>query len=500
MNNVRQEDDNSLVNPTDLLDTHGVPLRNDFPLIFMTTRQQLTDLLAPFDQTHVLRYWDELDAESRERLAAQVQAIDLAELSHLIRGDYQQPDFIAMARGATLPMAVSADGIGVDWSRADARERGEAALRDGEIAVILVAGGQGTRLGFDLPKGMFPAGPLSERTLFQIFADRLMATGRRYGVRIPWYLMTSEATDTATREYFAAHDNLGLAADQVIIFKQGTMPAVDAGSGKLLMAEKDSLALSPDGHGGTLRALDRNGCLEQMKAAGHRHLFYFQVDNPLVTLCEPEFIGHHLLSRSEMTSQVIRKRYPTEKVGNVVQVDGRTHVIEYSDLPDEAAEMTDESGGLKLWAGSIAVHLFDVAFLDRERASNTSLPFHQASKKVSFLNEAGQCVHPETPNATKFEKFIFDFLPAAERTIICEVEPAKAFAPIKNADGAPTDTPALARQAIVDLHREWIQAAGGSVADGVKVEINSLFALDVEDLRSKIPAGLTVDADRYFDA
>jgi UDP-N-acetylglucosamine/UDP-N-acetylgalactosamine diphosphorylase len=497
---VRQEDGNSLANPTNLLDTQGLCPHHDFMLASMTTRQQLNDLLAPFDQTHVLRYWDELDADSRDRLAAQIQSVDLAELSRLFRGDYQQPDFGAMARGATLPMAVSADGSGVAWSLAEARERGETALRDGEIAVILVAGGQGTRLGFDLPKGMFPAGPLSERTLFQIFADRLLATGRRYGVTIPWYVMTSEATDTATRQYFAANHNLGLAADQIIIFKQGTMPAVDAESGKLLLAEKDSLALSPDGHGGTLRALDRNGCLEKMKASGHRHLFYFQVDNPLVTLCEPEFIGHHLLSRSEMTSQVIRKRYPTEKVGNVVQVDGRTHVIEYSDLPDEAAEMTDESGGLKLWAGSIAVHLFDVAFLDRERSSDTSLPFHQASKKVPYLNEAGQCVQPDSPNATKFERFIFDLLPAAERTIICEVEPAKAFAPIKNADGAPTDTPALARQAIVDLHREWIQAAGASVADGVKVEINARFALDIAELRSKIPAGLIVEADRYFDA
>ncbi|EMI47305.1 UTP--glucose-1-phosphate uridylyltransferase [Rhodopirellula sp. SWK7] len=465
-----------------------------------TTFEELTAILAPFDQTHVLRYWDELDAKAQESLAAQVKAIDFDELARLIKGEDEQVDFAAMAKDATLPMAVSADGSGVEWSPEDARKKGEEALRDGQIAVVLVAGGQGTRLGFDSPKGMFPAGPISGRTLFQIFADRLLATERRYGVAIPWYLMTSEATDADTRAYFAENNNLGLADDQVIIFKQGTMPAVDAESGKLLLAAKDSLALSPDGHGGTLRALDRTGCLQRMKENGHQHLFYFQVDNPLVTLCDPEFIGHHLLSGSEMTSQVIRKRYPTEKVGNVVQVDGRTHVIEYSDLPDEAAEMTDASGGLKLWAGSIAVHIFDVAFLEREKNSDTSLPFHRASKKVPYVSDSGEEIKPETPNATKFETFIFDLLPSAEQTIIYEVDPAKAFAPIKNADGAETDTPLLARQAIVNLHRGWIEEAGGSVAADVKVEINAKYALDAAELKTKLPENFRVDSDQYFDA
>jgi len=464
------------------------------------TLAELTAILAPFQQTHVLRFYEQLDTESRDRLADQIRAIDFDELARLVQGDEQKTDFVAMARGATLPMAVAADGSGVSWTRQAARQRGEEALRAGEIAVILVAGGQGTRLGFDLPKGMFPVGPISQRTLFQVFADRLLATGRRYGVTIPWYLMTSEATDAETREYFRSNDNLGLAADQVIIFKQGTTPAVDSQTGKLLLAAKHALAISPDGHGGTLRALDRNGCLERMKDGGHRHLFYFQVDNPLVTLCDPEFIGHHLLSRSEMTSQVIRKRYPMEKVGNVVQVDGRTHVIEYSDLPDEAAEMTAADGGLKLWAGSIAVHLFDVAFLDRERSSDTSLPFHRANKKVPSLDESGTLVEPETPNATKFEKFIFDLLPAAERTVICEVDPANAFAPVKNADGAETDTPSLARQAIVDLHTRWLIEAGALVNPGVKVEINAKYALDVDELKAKISPDLTIDFDRYFDS
>lgn len=460
----------------------------------------LLERVRPFQQEQLLRFWDQLDSDSQAQLAAQIESVDFAELSQLIDGKSSETDFAAMAARAELPPAVAADGSGADWTVEQARAKGEEALRTGKIATLVVAGGQGTRLGFDLPKGMFPAGPISERTLFQIFADRLIATGVRYGVKIPMYLMTSEATDAVTREYFESNDYLGLDPDQVIIFKQGTMPAVDAGTGKVLLSEKDSLALSPDGHGGTLRALDRNGCLDKMKADGNSHLFYWQVDNPLITLCDPVFIGHHLIAESELTSQVIRKRYPTEKVGNIVQVDGRTQVIEYSDLPDTAAEMKDAQGGIKLWAGSIAVHLFDVDFLIREKDSDTALPFHRASKKVPFVDDSGNHVQPDSPNATKFEKFIFDLLPAASRTIIVEVEPPKAFAPIKNADGAETDTPKLARQAISDLHRGWLISAGADVAEGVTVEINARFALDAHELAERIPENLSVTADRYFDA
>lgn len=459
----------------------------------------LEQLLGPYNQQHVLRFWGDLDEASRAKLASQIDDINLLELSRLVEGKDSEIDFAAMAARAELPPAVSADGSGTPWSIEQARNKGEEALREGKIATLVVAGGQGTRLGFDLPKGMFPAGPVSGRTLFQIFADRLIATGKRYGVEVPMYLMTSEATDATTREYFESNDYLGLHPSQVIIFKQGTMPAVDAATGKLLLADKNALALSPDGHGGTLRALQRNGCLDKMKSDGNEHLFYWQVDNPLITLCDPVFIGHHLLAESELTSQVIRKRYPTEKVGNVVQVDGRTQVIEYSDLPDEAAQATNRDGGLKLWAGSIAVHLFDIDFLVREKDSDTSLPFHRASKKVPCLDEAGNQVVPESPNATKFEKFIFDLLPAAKKAIVVEVEPAKAFAPIKNADGAETDTPSLAKKAISDLHRGWLESVGVSVAEDVQVEINAKFALDAAQLSGKIPANLQVSEDRYFE-
>ncbi|MEM6980350.1 MAG: UDPGP type 1 family protein, partial [Planctomycetota bacterium] len=342
-------------------------------------------------------------------------------------------------------------------------------------------------------------GPVSGRTLFQFFADRLIATQTCYGQPVPLFLMTSAATDLPTKTYFETNKYLGLDPKQVTIFQQGTMPAVDAATGKLLLSSKDSLALSPDGHGGTLRALDRNGCFDQMSEQGIKYLFYFQVDNPLVDLCDPVFIGHHLLADSELTTQVIRKRYPKEKVGNVVQVDGKTQIIEYSDLPDQAAEMTDSAGGLKLWAGNIAVHLFNVDFLTRMKSNAAALPFHRASKKVPFVDASGTVQHPAEPNAIKFERFIFDLLPAAERTLICEVDPATSFAPVKNADGAATDTPELAKAAISDLHASWISQCGGQVDSGVCVEINPRFALDAAAFCRKIPENLVVSEDRHFD-
>jgi UDP-N-acetylglucosamine/UDP-N-acetylgalactosamine diphosphorylase len=464
------------------------------------TRDTLHAQLAPFGQEHVLRFWDELDDVGRERLLSQLSDLDLESLADLIAGHEDEIDFAALTANATTPPAVGADGGGVDWSVADARQRGEEALRGGEIGAILVAGGQGTRLGFDQPKGMFPIGPVSGRTLFQFFADRLLAVGSEYGVSVPLYLMTSDATDAETREYFESNNYLGLDPSDVHIFRQGTMPAVDAVSGKLLLAARDSLALSPDGHGGTVSALDRSGCLQHAADRGIKHLSYIQVDNPLAALCDPELIGHHLISGSEMTSHVIRKRYPTEKVGNVVSVDSCVQIIEYSDLPQEAAEATLPDGSLRFWAGSIAVHVFDVAFLRRSARTSTSLPFHRARKRVEYLDAAGELVQPKEPNAIKFERFIFDLLPSAKNAIVVEALPREAFAPVKNADGAEADTPALARAAVSDLHRSWLEAAGAVVDSGVLVEINPRYSLTPGDLAKKIPAKMRIESNRYFDA
>lgn len=466
--------------------------------------ESLAAEFARYAQDHVLRYWDELNEGERDRLLTQLRSIDLGQLERLIKNEDPTVDLAAMAARAQSPPAVRSDGIGATWPVSEAVQRGEAILNAGRVAVLIVAGGQGTRLGFDHPKGMFAIGPVSGRTLFEFFADMILGTQRRYGKAIPLFLMTSPATHAETLRYFEDHHYLGLDKEQVHLFCQGTMPAVDSMSGKLLLESRDSLALSPDGHGGTVAALHNSGALATMRQQGITQLFYAQVDNPLVRLCDPTLLGHHLMAGSEMTTLVVRKRFATEKVGNVVLVDGRVQIIEYSDLPQSAAEQVDEDGNLRLWAGNIAVHILDVAFLERMAQQPGQLPFHRALKKVSHLDDFGNLIEPANPNAIKFERFIFDLLPHAENAFVVEGIASEIFAPVKNANGAPSDTPDAARRQICDLHRGWLRAAGLTIGDDVPVEIHPLVALDAAETCAAVvdgrlpPVGSEVVAATYF--
>jgi UDP-N-acetylglucosamine/UDP-N-acetylgalactosamine diphosphorylase len=317
--------------------------------------------------------------------------------------------------------------------------------------------------------------------------------------------MTSPDNHEATVRYFDENGRFGLG--DVRFFVQGQMPAVDRETGKVLLADKDRVALSPDGHGGTVAALARRGpdggpsCLDEMRGRGVETIFYFQVDNPLVQIADPVFLGHHRKAGAEMSFKVIEKIAPEEKLGVVVSVEGKPQVIEYSDLPRELAERRAPEGGLELWAGSIAVHLFDRAFVE-QLAEGAELPFHRAVKKVPFLNAQGRAVEPEAPNAVKFERFIFDALPLARRWSLVETDRTREFEPLKNATGP--DSPATVRQRMSDLFGGWLEFAGakvlrrpdGSVPFGL--EVSPLFALDAAELKAKVEPGLTVDGPLYL--
>lgn len=459
----------------------------------------LTEDLTRFGQAHLLRFESQLTADQLEQFRQQLAQIDFAQLQRLIDNQDKTVDWSELARRAVPPPAVRLDRQHPDFSAHAAGEAGRQALADGRVGLILVAGGQGTRLGFDQPKALFPIGPISQRTLIQMHCDRLLAISRRYQVSIPLFVMTSPATDAATRAYFEQHDRCGIAEEDLIIFCQGSMPAVDAASGKILMASTSSLALSPDGHGGLVAALDRHGCLEQAKQRGIDLFTYAQVDNPLAELCDAELIGYHLLSRSQLTTQVVKKRFAKEKVGNVVSVDGKVQIIEYSDLPDTAAEQYDAAGELKLWAGNIAVHVFDRTFLESVVASADGLPFHRASKVVPHVDEAGVLVEPQSANAIKFERFVFDLLPLAERAFVVEGDPSQVFAPVKNANGATVDTPDTAQTALLNLHRAWLRNAGAHVPDSLRVEIHPHWALDADDAKRQFAgSGIHFEADTFL--
>ncbi len=364
--------------------------------------------------------------------------------------------------------------------------------------MLLTAGGQGSRLGFDQPKGMYPIGPVSGATLLQIHLEKALATAHRYGAAVPVYMMTSPVTHDVQVAFLEGQQRFGLAADDLVVFRQGTMPAVDAESGKLLLAAKGELFLSPNGHGGTVAALADSGAIEHMRRRGVKHLFYLQVDNPLTPLADAEFIGYHLLADSELTSMAVAKETPQDKLGNFVSVDGRVQVIEYSDFPDDVAEQRNADGSLKFWAGSIAVHVFAVDFLERALELRDALPYHVARKRVPHVDGRGQLVEPKQPNALKFERFIFDLLPHAANPLVVEYPEHDVFAPLKNAPGAQRDTHEYVQQHLIAQYRRWLQQANVRVAEGIAVEISPLWALDAPGVAARADKPQSIDEPTYL--
>jgi len=468
-------------------------------------RRQLLTKLQPIGQEDVLAFWDRLNDIQRKHLAAQIEELDadlFRELAaehrqHQSAGGDDKSKWAALAARAESPPAMRLDGSGVAFTPDQARARGAELLRAGQIGMILVAGGLGTRLSFDQPKGMFPIGPLSGRPLFQVILEHLQAMAKRYGVRIPLYVMTSPATDDVTRQFLSENRWFGQPPEDARIFRQATMWAVDDRFEKLLLESPGSLFTGPDGHGGMLAALAKSGCLSDAQSRGIQHFFYGQIDNPLLQVCDELFLGSHVLAGSEMTTQVVRKRDPLERVGNVAAIDGKVQVIEYSDLPEEFARQTNADGSLKLWAGNLAVHAFDVDFLARCAGRRNALPFHYARKKVACIDAAGNAVEPEQPNAIRFERFIFDLLPLARQALVVEVDPAEAFAPVKNSDDEPTDNPRTAQAAMMAQARRWLRAGGARIADDLPVEINPLWAAGGEEVRRKLPPA-TINRPTYF--
>ena len=386
------------------------------------TNASLPATLQEYQQDHLLRWWPLLAPAQQSALGRQLAAVNFNLIQELFQTSQQPPirpnlGAIRQAPVLELPQAFE------EWElRERAATRGEAALRAGQVAVVLVAGGQGTRLGFDGPKGTYSIGPVSGKSLFQIHAEKVLALDRRYETSIPLYIMTSPENDAATRAFFDEHRFFGLQPAQVRFFPQGMMPAVDKNTGRLLLAAPDQLALSPNGHGGTLQALADQGHLTDMVRCGIKFLCYFQVDNPLVKVADPAYLGQHMDASAEMSLKVVRKAGPDEKVGVFVEVEGKPQVLEYTELPKELAERRTADGRLEIWAGSIAIHLFDVEFLARLASTGRMLPYHRAIKKVPCIDDHGEVVKPEAPNAIKFEMFIFDAIPLARRVWAVETD------------------------------------------------------------------------------
>ncbi len=436
-------------------------------------------------QGQVFQFFHELSSAEQEQLSAQAADIDLDELDRLVdslvKGKVEGNDSIAdeLSPADFTPLPANG-GDAALWT--EAKETGEEALRAGRVAAFTVAGGQGTRLGYDGPKGTFPVTPVLKKTLFQVFAEKILAAGNHYGKSIPWFLMTSISNHEATVSFFRENNFFGLKEEDVSFFSQGLMPAVDS-EGKILLDEKGSIALSPDGHGGSLRALVRSGAISKMEERGIDIVSYFQVDNPLVRCLDPEFIGFHILRNSELSSKALPKAYPEEKVGVFCEQNGQAVVVEYSDLPERLSQERDDAGELTFRGGSIAIHLFDRDFVKKLGSGDseeTRLPFHKANKKVPFVDTDGQRNEPAEPNACKFEMFVFDALPFAKNPVIIETGRADDFSPVKNAEGV--DSPATSKDDQLRQFARWAVAAGIEIETdetglpSITFEISPVFA------------------------
>jgi len=460
------------------------------------TMSDLSSKLNSTGQQQLIHWWDELSPDQQSELQAQIESVDFGQIQDLLQnqsGGEQQESPEQKALRAVPPRRLkSLNELQNDAALATrAQAAGEELLRAGKVGVILVAGGQGTRLGFDFPKGMFPIGPVTDRTLFQIMFEQVQARANHSGASVPYFIMTSDATDVETKAYLQGQNYFGMNPDDVYFFKQGTMPAVDAETGKVLLEEKDKICNSPDGHGGMLSALVSSGLFEEMQKRGIEHLYYHQVDNPTAIIADPVFMGLHLLEESDMSTKVVAKVSAEEKMGLLVDVDEQTQIIEYSDMPEEIAAKTDDEGNLCLWAGNTAIHAFRVEFLREIAESAAGLPFHIAHKKVPYLNGEGKRVEPAEPNACKFERFIFDALPLAKNALVLEASRSEEFNPVKNAEGS--DSPATSKAALIANAKRMLTAAGAEVAESAEVELSPLYALRAEQLKTRLPSGQTFD-------
>jgi len=473
-------------------------------------------------QGHVLAFWERLNAGERAGLARQIGEMEWGGMARLVEGyvkgkagfgvegAIEPAPYYAVGGGGPADPAGSA-ASGRTWDRAAARRVGEELIRKGKVAGFTVAGGQGTRLGYDGPKGCFPAGAITGKPLFQFFAEGILAAERRSGMgggaAIRWAIMTSPQNHGATVEFFEAHRFFGLRKQQVSFFPQGVMASFDKVTGKLLMSGRGEIAASPDGHGGSITALHKSGVLGELAGAGVEHVSYFQVDNPEVRVLDPVFLGLHagggvggvggVESSAEMSSKMIPKAYAEEKLGLFCSVGGRVQVIEYSDLPMDRQRETLADGSLRFLAGSIAVHAMSVEFLKRlNEGTGFELPWHRAEKKIACVDAVtGEAVEPREANGMKLERFVFDALPMCRASVVLETVRRDEFAPIKNAEGV--DSPASCARIQTERAAAWLERVGVRVArraDGEAdcvIELSPLTACEAEDLeRPEVRRGL----------
>lgn len=455
----------------------------------LKSKMEIIEKFKKAGQSQVFDFFEDLNDAQKKSLLDDCAQIDLNEFEGLCKmlNGAQPKSAIDYNKLQAAPFIANPENGGNMALWEDAAKTGASAILRGELACFVVAGGQGTRLGYNGPKGTYKATPIMHKSLFQVFAEKILRASQKYGVKIPWLIMTSHINDAATRAHFEENNFFGLDKNDVIFFKQGRMPAATP-DGKIIMEDKGKIALSPDGHGGSLRAIVKSGALDELKKRGVKYLSYFQVDNPIVNIVDEAFLGFHIKGASDMSSKMIPKAYPLEKVGHFCMYEGRLNVVEYSDLPESMQQLRNADGSLKFVAGSVAIHVISLDFVEK-CGKNSTLPFHIAHKKIPYIDKNGQKIKPESPNGYKFEMFVFDALPMANNPVIIEGVRREEFSPIKNAEGK--DSPLTSKKDQEKQFAYWLKQVGVNVAvdaDGVPLhdlEISPLFACNFADFKSQ---------------
>ena len=398
--------------------------------------------LKHYGQEQLLDRYNYLDDAKKEKIIHQIKHIDFDQIMDL----YKNKDKKVDEKEANITNIEYTDKAKLSKEEYKKYyDLGKKVIEDGKYAVVTMAGGQGTRLGYVAPKGTFKIGGGIDKSLFEALSDTIKEARAEYNTSIPWYIMTSRENNNATEKFFEKNDFFGLPYEDVKFFKQGELPMVNT-NGKLMLDETGIIKLAADGHGGVFEALHKNGYLEDMKKRGIEWVFISGVDNVLAGLVDPIAVGLSIENGTLATGKSVVKRGPTEKVGVFCKKNDRPYVIEYTEITDEMANAKNEDGELLYGESHILTNLFNIKAL--ENISKNKLPYHSAFKKAKYMNSNGEVIKPETPNAYKFEAFIFDAFESLDDISILRVKREDEFAPLKNAEGE--DSPDTARQLYIN--------------------------------------------------
>lgn len=455
-------------------------------------------------QGHLFQFWPKLSDSERQELQEQLENLDIDRINRIYQKAISAEKELAEQAGKDViePLPEDAAGSVKVGSEDEKKWRsiGLRAVANGEVGVLLMAGGQGTRLGSTAPKGCYDIGLPSHKSLFQYQAERILRlqkiaaeeTQSSTPAIIPWYVMTSGPTRKDTEKFFEEHAFFGLDSKNVIFFEQGTLPCLTM-DGKVILETPSKVAVAPDGNGGLYAALrqplnpfdDTHTVLADLEKRNVRYIHVFGVDNCLVKVADPVFLGYCIEKQADCAAKVVPKAYPTESVGVVARRGNKFSVVEYSEISQEQAERRDpKTGELAFRAANIVNHFYTLDFLKAIETFEDELAYHIARKKIPYVGEDGTTVKPTKPNGMKLEMFVFDVFPFTQRFVVLEVPRNEEFSPLKNAPGTGSDDPETSRRDLLAQHRRFLEAAGASVADGVEIEISPLVSYAGEGLES----------------